>query len=115
MTANELIFEARQLGIVLVPDGTSLRFWPKAAMPEELAAKMASHKEEVLRELASHPVERDEQINLVDGGPKIRSSHSMDPAAAWQATLDALTGDPEFPADVLSALRTTEVHWANAA
>ena len=49
MTAHEVLHEARRLGIVLTPSGTSLRFrGPKNALSDELKRDLLKHKPEIM-------------------------------------------------------------------
>ena len=38
-----------------------------------------------------------------------------DATAVWQAALDRLEGDPFFPAEVIEAMRSADVRWADNA
>ena len=85
MTAAELIAELTRRGIRLETAGDRLRYSPRSALTPDLAAQMKAHKAELLVLLNAE--------------------------AVWQAALDELESDPDFPAELVRALRLANVEW----
>jgi hypothetical protein len=57
MDATELLADLRRRGLVLVPDGDTLRYRPRNALTPELRAAVAAHKLELLALLADDEAE----------------------------------------------------------
>ncbi len=55
MTADELVREVINLGVVLGTDGKHLRLRPKSAIPLTLVPELRAHKEEILELLLLAP------------------------------------------------------------
>ncbi len=90
MSVTELMIDLRECGIQLEARGDRLGYSPKAAMTPELAERVKSHKPTLLAILTADDV----------------------PAAVlWQAALDLLEGDPEFPPEMLMGCRRASVRW----
>ncbi len=56
MLVSEVLAEASRRGILLVPRGERLRFWPKSALTPELLAELREHKAEILAAIGEEPV-----------------------------------------------------------
>ena len=93
MSVIDLMIDLRDRGIQLEADGDRLRYSPKAAMTPELAERVKAHKPELLTILTADDVRA---------------------AALWQAALDLLEDDPEFPPETLAACRKASVRWEGA-
>lgn len=98
MNAAQLLDDLRQLGIRLESDGDKLRFFPRSKATPELVEQMKSHKAELLAILDDGPGET--EINIFDAG------------AVWQAIIDRVETDPDFPPDLIEALRNGSAQWA---
>jgi hypothetical protein len=90
MSTLQLMTDLDRLGIQLEAHGDQLRYSPKAAMTPELAERVKTHKPALLVILAANDV------------------HA---AVLWQAALDLLEEDPEFPPETLAACRGAEASW----
>jgi len=51
-----VLAEVSRRGILLVPRGERLRFWPKSAITSELLEELKKHKTEILIKLGEEPV-----------------------------------------------------------
>jgi hypothetical protein len=90
MSVINLMSDLQEHGIQLEARGDRLRYSPKAAMTPELAERVKTHKPALLAILTANDV----------------------PAAVlWQAALDLLEDDPEFPPETLGACRRAEASW----
>jgi len=90
MSVTELMFDLRARGILLEAHGDRLRYSPKSTMTPELAQRMKAQKPTLLAILTADDV----------------------PAAVlWQAALDLLEDDPEFPPEMLADCRRASVKW----
>lgn len=96
MTARQLVSKLTCLGIRLQRRGGTLRYTPRSAVTPDLLEQLKVHKTVLLEML--------DRVDLYD--------NDLDGPAIWQAALDTLEGDPEFPPDVISILRQAHVRWA---
>jgi len=90
MSVTELMIDLRERGIQLEAHGDRLRYSPKAAMTPELAERVKAHKPTLLAILTADDVLA---------------------AVLWQAALDLLEGDPEFPSEMLAGCRQASIRW----
>ncbi len=90
MSVTEIMINLRERGIQLKAHGDRLRYSPMSAMTPELAQRVKAHKPALLAILTADDV----------------------PAAVlWQAALDLLEGDPEFPPEMLMGCRRASIRW----
>ena len=97
MTAAQLLDDLARAGISIEVHEDRLRYSPRSAMTPGLIEQMKSHKDELLKILRKKPVEAAVDLANVK--------------AVWQAALDLLEGDPQFPPDHMEALRSADVRW----
>lgn len=72
---------------------------PQDILTPELLARLKSHKAELLAML-----------------PSASQATGIDPTdLIWQAALDRLAGDPDFPPDVMEVLRVASLRWIDEA
>jgi hypothetical protein len=90
MTVTEVMIDLRDRGIQLEAHGDRLRYSPKEAMTLELAERVNTHKPVLLA---------------------ILTANDVSAAVLWQAALDLLEGDPDFPTAILADYRRASVHW----
>jgi hypothetical protein len=86
----DLMSGLREHGILSEAHGDRLRYSPKAAMTPELAERVKTHKPVLLA---------------------ILTANDVSAAVLWQAALDLLEGDPDFPTAILADYRRASVHW----
>ena len=98
MSVPALMADLARLGVRLEAHGDRLRYSPRSAVTPELAARMKSHKAELLAILRP-------QTDV----PGIDLTNT---AAVWRAALDLLDGAPLFPPEVMEGLRAADVRWA---
>ena len=101
MTATRLIADLARLGIRLEAHGDRLRYSPRSAVTPDLADRMKAHKAELLAILRRDPDD-----------PAIDRTNAT---AVWQAALAQLNGDLLFSPDLMEALRSANVQWADEA
>ena len=95
MTATQLIADLTRMGIQLEAHGERLRYSPRSRVTPVLAQSMKKHKPELLA-ILRHDAE----------APEIDLTH---PTVLWQAALDELEGDPQFPSHLMESLRFAKV------
>lgn len=93
MKALELIDRLRHRGVELRVNGPHLRYRPQSAVTANLKAQLVALKPDVLAHL------------------RAEARPPSDPNALWQAALDALEGDPDFPPELIEAARHANAKW----
>ncbi len=86
----ELMSDLRERGILLKAHGDRLRYSPRSSVTPELAQRMKAHKVALLA---------------------ILTTDDIPAAVLWQAALDLLEGDPEFPPEMLVCCRRASARW----
>lgn len=102
MTAHtELLIECAAQGVYLHPDGDGglAINAPRGVLTPGMVDRLKARKAELLAVLRSEV--DDARVDPTDA------------TATWQAALDRLEGDPDFPPDLMGALRAADVSWAS--
>ena len=99
MNSPERLADLARLGIQLEVQCDHLRYRLQSAVTLDLVDRMKAHKIALLAML---------QPEAANPG-----AERPDALAAWQAALDLLEGDPNFPPDVMNSLRAADVRWAD--
>lgn len=98
MTIGQLLVQLQSLGVRLAVRGDRLAYYPKSAVPTELTEALRRHKPQLLKMLSPAAPPR---IDIHDA------------QAVWSAAVDQLVDDPEWPPDLIEALRSAVPRWSD--
>jgi hypothetical protein len=104
----QLLADLARLGIRLEARGDRLGYWPRSALSPDLTERLKAHKDELLAKLRGEAGGRGAKSR-----PQPPPLDLSDANAVWQAALESLEGDPQFPPESMQALRAARARWSN--